>query len=85
VDLVFVHGQLAGEPKKPLSPAMIPAPLALRSFRDTLAFEADRRVTERLLIAAEPSIPAILLRNNPAPHEPLHGLLQVSLVAQDRL
>jgi len=49
------------------------------------AFETGRGIPKGLLVATEPSIPAVVLRNNPAPDKALNGLSQVPLVAQDRL
>ena len=64
---------------------MIPAFIAACLLHRALAFGDCRRLGNCLLVATEPSIPAVLLWNNTAPDEPLRGFSQVSLVAQDRL
>jgi hypothetical protein len=65
-------------------PALISVSIAL-CFICALAIESRRGLAKRLLVVTEPSSPAVLLRDNPAPDEPLRGLSKVSLVAQDRL
>jgi hypothetical protein len=65
-------------------PAMISASIAL-CFSWTLPIQSRRGLAKRLLVVTEPPIPAVLLRNNPAPDEALRGFAQVSLVAQNRL
>jgi hypothetical protein len=46
-----------------------------------LAFESDSGVGDCFLIATEPSIPTVVLRNNATPDETLGGLAKVELVA----
>ena len=53
-------------------PAVISASIAL-CLICTLAIESHRGLAKCLLVATEPSAPAVLLRHNPAPDEPLHG------------
>jgi hypothetical protein len=64
---------------------MVPALIADCLLHRVLASGDCGRLGNYLLVATEPSIPAVLLRNDPAPDQPLRGFLQVSLVVQDRL
>jgi hypothetical protein len=64
---------------------MIPAFVAAWLLHRALAFGHRRSIGNCLLVATEPSIPAVLLWDNPTPDEPLRGFSQVSLIAQDRL
>ena len=58
-------------------PILVPVAFSFRRY----AILGDRFGAKRLLVATEPSIPAVLLRNNPAPDKPLNSFSQVPLVA----
>jgi hypothetical protein len=59
--------------------------LALAFLRELLAFERGSSLLKRLLVAAEPSLPPVILRADATPDKTLRGLAKVELVAQDRL
>lgn len=67
--------------RKSSSP-IIPTLVRARFLHRSLAFGC-RSFAKRLLVTTEPSIPAVLLWNNPAPNEPLRGFSQVSLISQN--
>src|SRR5260370_4212158 len=66
-------------------PALISASIVLSFICRVLANKSRRGLLKRLLVTPEPSIPAVLLRENPAPDEALHGFSKVLPVAQDRV
>src|ERR1700678_1107595 len=65
--------------------AKIPILIALRLLRYAWDFETGHRVTKRLLIAAEPSGPAIILRDESAADKTLANLMKLAIVPQQRL
>ena len=64
-------------------PTLISAFIALYFLHRSLVLEGRRGLLKRILVTSEPSIPAVLLRNNPAPDEALRGFSQVAFIAQD--
>jgi hypothetical protein len=59
--------------------------LVLDSFPNAFAFQSRRGLVKCLLVAPEPSIPAVLMRRNPPPNKALHGFSKEPLVSQNRL
>jgi hypothetical protein len=58
-------------------PILVPVAFSFRRY----AILGDRFGAKHFLVTTEPSIPAVLLRNNPAPDKALNGFSQVPLVA----
>jgi len=62
------------------------AVLLAPSFLDrAVALYSGRGLTNCFPVASQPSVTAILLRDNPGPDKTLRGLTKMALVAQDRL
>ena len=59
--------------------------VALCFLRRALVFESRRSLLKCPLIATEPSIPAVILRDDATPDEALCGLVKVAPIAQDQL
>jgi len=64
---------------------MIPALIGSRFPHRSVVFGCRRSLGNCLLVTTEPSIPAVLLWNNPTPDHPLSRFTQVFLITQDRV
>jgi hypothetical protein len=63
----------------------IPVLVALNFLRSAMAFERDTGLLKGLLVAAKPSVPTVILRDNPTLNWALRSRAKVDLVAQNRL
>jgi hypothetical protein len=67
---------------RPFLPATI-QPFVAFSFFPLLGIQSCGRISERLLVTAEPSVPAILPRDNATVDKALRPVPKMTLIAQD--